>query len=784
MANSKSYFIRKTVAMSILLAAYFFSTLLQSEAWSNILSPVNAFVSAAILLFAYLRSERTAKLSVTLLMYAFACIVWGIADTLWAIIGFSGGAPNESPAIWIIYALTNCFLLASLVVFVVQQFKKWDIVQFCIDLLISGFLTVELFWVLFLHKDFTILNELLASDFTSVLSILTDILICISVFSLLLSVRTGKMPDFMLMFSFGMILYALVDMLYYYMNYNGFYFPGSLNDFLYILSLNSIAFGALWKTYKNSLVHDLTAVTNMGGRLRWVYLLLYPGTALLCSVTGIINVQLNITDIIIFAIPIFFYWASCKYIQISLEKEALLKNNNEILERRVAEQVSELKFLADQDTLTTLFNRRYFITCLNNTLENKCPDDLLALLMIDMDRFKMINDTLGHDIGDMVLIDLSHRMIEWNNYGATIARLGGDEFAIMFAGKYTKADIEDFCVQLVELCSRPISVDGNLLNLTMSVGIALASKDVTNGKTLIQNADIAMYRSKSQGYNKYMFYDSLMSADFKKTVEIEILLRQTQAEKDFELFYQPQYSLPDKKLIGAEALIRWKNPEHGYIPPSVFIPIAEQIDYIFKIGKWVMQETIRQSIMWNKMYNIPLKIGFNISPKQLNDGGFVSLVKTLVSDSGVNPDWIDAEITESIMMNDENTIDNVFFVLKELGITVSIDDFGSGYSSLRYLNKYTFDRIKIDKALIGNINTHNISGANVVRAAISMAHASGIQTIAEGVETREQLDVLIESGCDQVQGYFLGRPVPADMFEKIYINKYMASEEKIALACL
>ena len=312
----------------------------------------------------------------------------------------------------------------------------------------------------------------------------------------------------------------------------------------------------------------------------------------------------------------------------------------------------------------------------------------------------------------------------------------------------------------------------------MSVGIALASADVCDGKTLLQNADIAMYRAKSQGYNKYLVYDPIMSQDYKKAFEIEVLLKQTDAEKDFELFYQPQYALPGKELIGAEALIRWNNSEYGYIPPNVFIPIAEQIDYIFSIGKWVMRETIRQSIAWNTLYGLPLKIGFNISPKQFKEEGFVSLIKTLVRDSGVKPEWIDAEITESIMLSEGDNIDNAFSALHELGIAVSIDDFGSGYSALGYLNKYPFDRIKIDKSLVDNISQRCVSGANVVRAAINMAHASGIQTIAEGVETQDQLDVLIELGCDQVQGYLLGRPVPADVFEHMYIKSH-CKEAKI-----
>ncbi len=770
MSNVKGNFIKKTAALAALLIAYCVVTLFRLDNCGNILSPINAFAAAGILCFSYLRSDRTVKVSVTLLLYALACVAWGIADTIWAILSFAGGAPEDSPVLWTLYVLPNCFFLASLIYFAKEQFRKWDLMQFSIDLIISGFMTIVLFWIVFLHQDITMLVTLLASDFTSVLSIITDILVCISVFSWFLSIRSGKIPIFMRIISFGLVLFALVDMLYYYLYISGLYFPNSLNDVLYILSLVIIAFGALWMTYKKSTVYDLAVVTNSGGRMRWVYLLVYPLFAVLFSMAGVGGVRVGFKELLAFAVPIFLYWASCKYIQVSLEKEALLKNHNKVLEQRVAEQVKELTFLANQDTLTTLFNRRYFMNCLDDTLKSMCASDLTALLIIDLDRFKTINDSYGHDVGDKVLIDLSYRMIEWNNYGATIARLGGDEFAFMFTGKYTKKDVEDYCAQIIDFCGQTVNIEDRSLNLTLSIGIALAEANICDGKALMQNADIAMHRAKSQGYNRYLFYDAFMTEDFRKTAEIEVLLQQIDVEKDFELFYQPQYSLPEKKLIGAEALIRWKNPEHGYIPPNVFIPIAEQFDYIFKIGKWVMQEAIKQSISWNNQYSVPLKIGFNISPKQFNDKGFIDLVKALFSGSDIKPAWIDAEITESVMINSNDNLDEVFTVFRELGISVSIDDFGSGYSALGYLNKYPFDRLKIDKSLIDNISPYDLGGTHVVRAAINMAHASGILTIAEGVEKQEQLDILVELGCDQVQGYLLGRPVPADVFEQRYIK--------------
>lgn len=770
MILSKRFFRIIAIVLFGILFLYFAATLFDS-ALCNIISVLGAYTAAGILLFSYLKSDRKVKVSITFLLYSIACFSWGIADTIWAIISFSGGNPENSSVLWVIYALTNCLLLAAMVLYAVCQFRKWDLVQSAIDVTISGFLTVVLFWIIFLNKNTTILNNLLVLDFTSILSIITDILICIGIFSWFISVRSGKIPAFIRIISFGLVLFALTDVTYYYMVLTDLYYPNSLIDYIYLFSLAVIAFGALWKTYKDSSVFELNVVTNIGKRIRWVYLLLYPLVMIIISYTGIVKVRLTIDDYASLFIPVLVYWALCKYVQVSIEKESVLKRNNELLEQRVAEQIKELSFLANQDILTRLYNRRYFMSCLDGTLKNKGSNDLTALIMIDLDRFKTINDSMGHDVGDMVLIDISNRLVQWNNNNAVIARLGGDEYAILLSGKYSKNDIEGYCNQIILACRRPIKIEGSLINITISIGISLTISEKCSGRELMQNAEIAMYRAKSQGYNKFLFYDLLMSDDFRKLVEIEVLLKQTDVEKDFEMFYQPQFQLPELKLIGAEGLIRWKNAEHGYIPPSLFIPIAEQTGHIHKIGKWVMQEVMKQAVVWNDHYSIPLKIGFNLSPKQLKDEGFINLFQELISENSVNPNWVDIEITESVMMNNEDDFVDKLSALRDMGFSVSIDDFGSGYSALGYLNKYQFDRVKIDKSLVDNISSHSLNGSNVVRAAVDMAHASGIKTIAEGIERQEQLDVLTKLGCDQIQGYLIGRPVPADIFEQRYLKQ-------------
>jgi len=398
-------------------------------------------------------------------------------------------------------------------------------------------------------------------------------------------------------------------------------------------------------------------------------------------------------------------------------------------------------------------------------------DELLSVLLLDIDRFKTVNDSYGHDVGDKVLIKLSARLTRWNCYCATLARLGGDEFAIVISGKYSDSDIKKFCGEIIEICSLPLNLGFDTLQVTISLGVALYSEDANSSNELMKNAEIAMYRAKSQGYNKYQFYDPFFNRQINKNNEIARLLQKAKIDSDFDLFYQPQFSLPDKKLIGAEALIRWKSAEHGYILPNEFIPIAEEINCISEIGKWVMTEAIRQGSKWNNEYGLQLEIGFNVSVKQLVDDSFAETLENLASKEGFNPNWIGAEITESFMISDKLKVRSVFEMFNRLGISVSIDDFGSGYSSYGYLNELPFDRIKIDKSLVDKASPDNFGANQVLKAIIAMSQAVGVTTIAEGVENQKQLDILTELGCDQVQGFLFGRPVPPDVFERKFILK-------------
>lgn len=745
------------------------SILTHLDFWSNLLLPLNAFLSAVILFLCY---QKRGKLNV--LFFSIASFAWGMGDCLWVVWDFFAQNPIASALISNIYFLANVSFAFALFVFSLKQYyNKWNHVQLYVDAFVIGLMSLMFLWMVFFKNDPSGIQTLLHQSVSNVVSLVLDVLLCIGILSFVFSVRSGKLTRGMKLISSGLVLFCVVDPIFYYVDVSQSYLPNSMVDFFYIFSLQLITLGAISQTYSNcESTITLGDLSNVGHTKRWIFLFLFPISALVLDLFPMIPIQVSALDIAILLFLVFFYWASCRYIQLSIENERLLereKCNNERLEQRVAEQVAELTFLMNQDTLTTLFNRRYFLHCVDESIASLCPNETLALLLIDIDRFKMINDDFGHDVGDKILIDLSYRMMEWNNQGAVLARLGGDEFAVLLVGKYTRKEIELCCLELIALCNEPIEVGTDRLNMTISVGIALHSQEAVDSKSLMKHADISMYRAKAQGYNKYQFYDPLLSENIHQNRKIENMLKQVKLEQDFELFYQPQFSLRDKRIIGAEALIRWNHPEHGYIPPNLFIPVAEEIGAIHKIGRWVIQEVIRQSKYWNQTYDLNLKLGFNISSKQLDDE-FLPSLQAMLSETGVNPAWLDAEITESVMIVDAERVKEIFETMKELNLSVSIDDFGAGYSSLSYLNKHRFDRIKIDKSLIDQVSSSNLSGMNVVRAVVSMAKAVGIMVLAEGVETQEQLTLLEEIGCEEAQGYLLGRPVPAEVFEQRFLG--------------
>ncbi|MDX1541016.1 MAG: EAL domain-containing protein, partial [Geminicoccaceae bacterium] len=419
------------------------------------------------------------------------------------------------------------------------------------------------------------------------------------------------------------------------------------------------------------------------------------------------------------------------------------------------------QYLALHDPLTDLPNREL----LNERLDQAIAavgrrGDMAALLLLDLDHFKDINDTLGHPAGDALLKEIAIRCSACVREVDTVARIGGDEFAIVQVGIKDAADVQLLARRLLETFQQPIEINGHEVLATISIGVAMIPTDSSIGEKLLQLADIALYRAKAEGRNVVRFFEPDMDARLQRRRELERDLRLALVRDELELYYQPKVSLLTDELSGVEALVRWNHPREGLIPPGEFIGIAEETGLILQLGEWVLRTACRQAVKWPG-----LQMSVNISPVQFRRPDLAQVVKSALDDAGLPPHRLEIEITESVLIQQTEAAAKLLKELKQLGIRVAMDDFGTGYSSLSYLHRFAFDKIKVDRSFTQSLGAEPTATA-IVRAVIGLASSLNMLSCAEGVETEDQLTMLRGEGCDEVQGFLFGRPVPAAEFAR------------------
>ena len=421
--------------------------------------------------------------------------------------------------------------------------------------------------------------------------------------------------------------------------------------------------------------------------------------------------------------------------------------------------------LATHDTLTGLPNRALFHDRVEQELA-WCRRDgsMLAILYLDLDRFKEVNDTLGHAAGDRLLVGVAGRLRTCIRETDTLARLGGDEFAIIQAGIRQLADIEMLAQRLIDGLTQAFDLAGNQVNVGVSIGIALrraTELSVSNVEPgiLLQEADTALYRSKEEGRGIYRFFAAEMNKRLLERRALESDLVQALEQGQFRLHYQPQFDLVERHLVGAEALLRWHHPVRGEVQPDAFIPLAEECGLIVRIGEWVLREACRQTAQWPSLD----RMAVNISPVQFRRAGFVDQVKYALARAGLKARRLEIEITEGVLLHETEETLATLRRLHALGVTIAMDDFGTGYSSLGYLQKFPFDKIKIDRSFVHALQSDS-HAAEIVRAVLRMSHAMGIRVNAEGVEKESQASILMEEGCEEVQGFLFSRGLEAGEF--------------------
>jgi diguanylate cyclase (GGDEF)-like protein/PAS domain S-box-containing protein len=440
----------------------------------------------------------------------------------------------------------------------------------------------------------------------------------------------------------------------------------------------------------------------------------------------------------------------------------------DITERRRAEE--RVNYLAYYDSLTDLPNRVLFNDRLSLAMAHAHRnEDLLGLMYLDLDSFKTINDTLGHAVGDQLLKLVAERLSKSMREGDTVARLGGDEFVMLLPQVGSADDLPKVAEKVIEALKPPFTVDGQELHITTSIGISVYPYDGKDIESLLKNAEVALYRAKEQGRDNYQLYTSAMNAKAFERLALENSLRKALEREEFAVYYQPQVDLLTGLVIGMEALIRWNHPDLGLIGPAQFIPLAEETGLITSIGEWVLRTSCKQTKAWQDKGYTNNRISVNLSARQFQQHDLVEMVDRVIQDSGLDPSYLELEITESVVMQDADQAIMILNQFKERGIKVAIDDFGTGYSSLSYLKQFPIDRIKIDRIFIHTIITDSDDMA-ITAAIIAMSHNLNVAAVAEGVETVEQLDVLTELECDEIQGFVFSRPVPADEAEKLFAN--------------
>jgi len=422
----------------------------------------------------------------------------------------------------------------------------------------------------------------------------------------------------------------------------------------------------------------------------------------------------------------------------------------------------ELKRQATHDALTGIANRVLFVERLNHAVHDRQP---FAVCVFDLDRFKIINDSLGHGAGDALLKHVTERLLSIVRSSDTVARAGGDEFLLLLRNLNSVEAIEGLIVRWMAALSQPYQLTGLELHVSPSIGIARYPTDGTAAEELLARADEAMYFAKRSGRKTFRFFDASVMGFSRERLEIEAELRGALAQRQLALHYQPKIDIATGEMRSVEALIRWHHPARGLVLPGEFIPIAEESGLILEIGDWVIREACRQARVWQQRGLPFLRVAVNVSPLQFRQANFVKRVHAALAEHSLDATYLEIELTEATLMSNAETSVALLEQLSELGVVVAIDDFGTGYSSMSYLQRFPIDKLKIDRSFISDVAS-NADDASIVRAIISLAHGLRLKVIAEGVESEEQLGILRRMGCDQYQGFFRSAAVPAADIEK------------------
>lgn len=770
----------------------------------NLFSILGILTAIVIIYNAVLKIDKNKKFWILVLLSTLSYL---IGDLLWAYCEVVLKVNLEPLSFYNLpYAGASVLLCSSICYVAYRERDKWNKVQLAVDTLAITIVYMCILWMVLLKNVVPNFQSFSQSEVATAIYIAVDFILITTMSILLFSNEESFILNkSYIIYFLGISIIALGDLNYAYNIFNDEYISNGYLDSIWVMGFLVIADAAMCEVYENEInkkqKRKKTRMLN-GKRRKISYMVLSFMAIILAISTGSIKYSIPIFLVII------IHKIISKYIGIAVQNERLLAKQQELnkslnqkvseseilndklqikineinelnafLEKKVEERTEELtvrnmelEALSKEDSLTKIPNRRWFLDNLDKLiLEAENHDTIIGVMFIDLDRFKAVNDWYGHDVGDILLRRIAKRLRKHVPKNALVARLGGDEFAVIIPNAPSKKYVLEVTEQVQKCFNKPFEIKDYKLATTFSMGISLYPFDGVERSVLMKCADIAMYRAKALGKNNFQFYDSKVKEEVSKKLQMENLLRDANYDEEFILHYQPQWDLTGDRIIGLEALIRWKSSVLGLVPPGEFIPIAEEIGIIDKIGEWVLKRVCLEAKGLNTFYNMDLKIAVNISPKQFNNTNFIDIVNKNIEESGVIPKWLDIEITEeSAMGNEENIIEKLIH-LKSIGVEISIDDFGTGYSSLSYLKKFSVDKLKIAMPFIRGIKDQQ-EDYQIVKTIIMMAKSLNLRVIAEGVESFGESEILKGLGCDEVQGYYYGKPMPMDEIKQKYLK--------------
>ena len=758
----------------IVIIFYLVASLFQLTLLSDIFASICSSLAAVIIFYVIFTSDAP-HFNPNFILTGLSVLLWAVADILWA---FYAIVLHQDPGgieiISLLYCGTNIFLFLSTIIFFVVKFQKWDSIQLIVDSIFITVAIIWLLWILLFDKQYSALGFLSQDSIINTLSIITDVVQLIVITIWYLSIRAGKIPLFFRIVSGSIFFYSILDLFYFYSIWKNTYTPNTLLDVGYAATLLGLSVGTKLFYVQFPTGYKIQSKSNSNIGHLYKGILMSAAPILVVIFKGFVWF-----DLFFFGALILFHETFSRYIQTSVNNMALLEREltlNQDLEMRISERTrnlqqknEELLYLSEHDQLTGLYNRMYFLQRLDHMVNSADPSKKIALLLWNIDRLKGINDTYGQSVGDKLIAVLAKRVNNLTEEKDTLARLGGDEFVMAIEGVIEKRDVEIYAKRIIDACGRPIKIGQYTFHITVGMGISIFPLCALDAETLMKNADIAMRFAKDTGTNGRMSFYNDIDAVIKRKRLVASYLKKADFAQELSVHYQPQFCIADMSLVGMEALLRWNCPALGAVPASEFIPIAEEENLIIPIGNWVIDKAIRQISSWNHEYNTNLKMGINISPKQLDQTDVLEVMNASIHLYNAEVSWIDIEITEGIAIDNDDKAARIRQFFQDQGISISIDDFGTGYSSLGYLNMLSFDRLKIAKPLIDRIAIDETS-VKIVYSIIGLAKSLGIQTIAEGVEAKEQFEMLLDFGCDQIQGFYLGKPLPPESFQSTFLS--------------